>query len=64
MPTTGFTTIDGVLHADQVPLPAIAAAVGTPAYVYCANTVRDRFRRLDDAFAGVPHHIHLSLIHI
>ena len=61
MPTTGFTSIDGVLHADQVPLPAIAAAVGTPAYVYCANTVRDRFRRLDDAFAGVPHHIHFAV---
>jgi diaminopimelate decarboxylase len=61
MPTTGFTTIDGVLHADQVPLPAIAAAVGTPAYVYCANTVRDRFRRLDDAFAGVPHHLHFAV---
>ncbi|MCA2982403.1 diaminopimelate decarboxylase [Gemmatimonas sp.] len=61
MPTTGFTTINGVLHADQVPLPAIAAAVGTPAYVYCANTVRDRFRRLDDAFAGVPHHIHFAV---
>ncbi|MFN9795289.1 MAG: diaminopimelate decarboxylase [Gemmatimonas sp.] len=61
MPTTGFTTINGVLHADQVPLPAIAAAVGTPAYVDCANTVRDRFRRLDDAFAGVPHHIHFAV---
>ena len=59
--SSGFETVDGVLHAERVPLPAIAAAVGTPAYVYCANTVRERFRRLDEAFAGIPHHIHFAV---
>ncbi len=29
-----FTYRDGVMHAEDVPLPAIAEAVGTPVYVY------------------------------
>jgi diaminopimelate decarboxylase len=58
---TGFEYRDGVLHAEQVALPLLAAAVGTPAYVYCANTVRARYRRLDEAFAGIPHHIHFAV---
>lgn len=58
---TGYESRSGVLHAEDVPLPAIAAAVGTPAYVYCANTIRERFRRLDEAFAGIPHHIHFAV---
>lgn len=59
--STGFAAFNGVLHAEQVALPTIAAAVGTPAYVYCANTIRERFRRLDGAFAGIPHHIHFAV---
>jgi diaminopimelate decarboxylase len=59
--STGFEYQTGVLHAEQVPLPAIASAVGTPAYVYCANTIRQRFQRLDRAFDGVPHHIHFAV---
>ncbi|TPG20823.1 diaminopimelate decarboxylase [Sphingomonas koreensis] len=35
-----FSLIDGVMHAEQVPLPAIAAAVGTPVYVYSTATLR------------------------
>lgn len=58
---TGFARRDGVLHAELVALPAIAAAQGTPAYVYSANTIRERFRRLDEAFAEVPHHIHFAV---
>lgn len=57
----GFTVIDGVLHAEQVALPRIATAVGTPTYVYSANTMRERFRRLDEAFAGIPHRIHFAV---
>jgi diaminopimelate decarboxylase len=34
-----FTLRDGVLHCEDVPLPAIAAAVGTPVYVYSAATM-------------------------
>jgi diaminopimelate decarboxylase len=57
----GFAVVDGVLHAEGVPLPAIASAVGTPAYVYCANTIRARYQRLHQAFAGIPHHIHFAV---
>ncbi len=58
---TGFAYQQGVLHAEQVSLPVLAAAVGTPAYVYCANTIRARYGRLDQAFAGIPHHIHFAV---
>jgi diaminopimelate decarboxylase len=35
-----FQWHDGILHAEDVPLPAIAAAVGTPAYVYSTAALR------------------------
>ena len=56
-----FPRKDGVLHAEGVPLPVIAAAAGTPCYVYSANAIRSRYRRLRDAFADVPHHIHFAM---
>jgi diaminopimelate decarboxylase len=34
-----FDYRDGVLHAEDVPLPAIAQAVGTPVYVYSRATL-------------------------
>ena len=45
----------GVLHVEDVPLPEIAAAVGTPAYVYSAATLTRHFRVFDEALAGLPH---------
>ncbi len=45
----------GVLHVEDVPLPEIAAAVGTPAYVYSAATLTRHFRVFDEALAGMPH---------
>ena len=56
-----FVRRDGVLFAENLPLPAIAAAVGTPTYVYSANTIRSRYTRLANAFAGVTHHIHFAM---
>lgn len=47
-----FAYRDGQLHAEGVPLAEIAAAVGTPAYVYAANAMRARVRRFLRAFAG------------
>lgn len=44
----------GELHAEDVPLTAIAAAVGTPTYVYAAGVMRARLRALQDAFADDP----------
>lgn len=57
----GFTRQGGVLHAEGVPLPRIAAAVGTPAYVYSAAVMRDRAARLTEALAGIPHRVHFAV---
>jgi diaminopimelate decarboxylase len=56
-----FERIDGVMQVEGVSLTAVAAAVGTPTYVYSANTIRNRFARLTQAFADVPHHIHFAM---
>jgi diaminopimelate decarboxylase len=57
----GFSLTDNQLTCDGVPLPAIAAAVGTPTYVYSAETIRARYRALDDAFGTYPHRLHYAL---
>jgi diaminopimelate decarboxylase len=44
-----------------VPLDAIAAAEGTPLYVYSAATIAGRYRAIDEAFASHPHTIHYAL---
>jgi diaminopimelate decarboxylase len=43
------------LHCEGVPLAAIAAAVGTPTYVYGAAALRARYHAIDRALDGVPH---------
>ena len=42
----GFHDKDGVLHADALPLPALAGAHGTPLYVYSAGMIRHNIARL------------------
>ena len=59
--TDAFATVGGTMHAEGVALSDIAAAVGTPCYVYSANTIRARFAQLQQAFADVPHHIHFAM---
>jgi diaminopimelate decarboxylase len=44
-----------------VPLDRIAAAEGTPLYVYSAATIAARYRAIDEAFAEYPHAIHYAL---
>ncbi|MCA8928872.1 MAG: diaminopimelate decarboxylase [Alphaproteobacteria bacterium] len=51
---TPFHYQDHHLHAEDVPLAAIAAAVGTPVYVYSSAALVDAFRSYADAFAGLP----------
>jgi diaminopimelate decarboxylase len=58
---TGFHRDGAALVCDGVPLDAIAAAEGTPLYVYSAATIASRYRAIDDAFAGHPHAIHYAL---
>jgi diaminopimelate decarboxylase len=48
-----FAPRDGVLHAEDVPVPAIAEAVGTPFYCYSTATLARHYRVFDDAFAGL-----------
>lgn len=51
----------GVLTVEGLELRALADAVGTPVYVYSAAHVREQYRALDAALAGVPHRIHYSV---
>jgi diaminopimelate decarboxylase len=44
-----FTYRDGVLHAEDVAIPAIAAEVGTPVYVYSTATLARHYRLFADA---------------
>jgi diaminopimelate decarboxylase len=44
----------GVLHAEDVPLPEIAAAVGTPVYVYSRATLTRHARVFRDALDILP----------
>jgi len=60
-PSLAFPRREGVLCVEGVPLPAIAAAAGTPCYVYSAGSIRARYARLSAAFDGVPHHIHFAM---
>ncbi len=48
-----FTYQDGALHAEAVPLSAIAAAVGTPVYVYSRATLTRHARVFAAGLAGV-----------
>ena len=48
-----FQLKDGVLHCEDVPLPEIAEAVGTPVYVYSTATMRRHARVLRDSLAGL-----------
>jgi diaminopimelate decarboxylase len=56
----GFSRTSEELTCDGVSLSAIAAAEGTPAYVYSAALMRQRYRELDGAFGDYPHAIHYA----
>ena len=58
---SGFRRRDGELVCEEVSLMDIAAAVGTPTYVYSASAVRSAYARLDEALAGLPVHIHYAM---
>jgi diaminopimelate decarboxylase len=58
---TGFSYRNGVLHAEGVPLPKIAEAVGTPTYVYSAAVLEANYRAYEQAFGGQNIGIHFAL---
>ena len=46
-----FDYVDGAMQVEQVPMAAIADAVGTPVYVYSTATLLRHFRLFDEALA-------------
>lgn len=54
-----FAIRGGVLHVEDVPLPAIAEAVGTPVYVYSCRTLARHARVFRNALAALPS-VHLA----
>lgn len=57
---SAIARVGGTLHCEGVPLDRLAEAVGTPAYVYSAASIREQYRRLDAVLAPVPHRIHYA----
>jgi diaminopimelate decarboxylase len=55
-----FAYRQGVLHAEDVPLSEIAAAVGTPVYVYSRATLARHARVFRDALAARLPRLHLA----
>jgi diaminopimelate decarboxylase len=58
---SAFPYKKGTLHAESVPLRAIADAVGTPTYVYSQAALTEHFQVLDGAFGDYPHLICYSV---
>ena len=56
-----FQHRNGIMHAEDVSLPDIAAAVGTPVYVYSASAVAEQYRRLSEGLSGLDHLICYAL---
>lgn len=57
MTASAFAFRDGVLHADDVPLPAIAEQFGTPTFVYSQRYFEQRYAELSAALAGIDHQL-------
>ena len=50
-----FLYRDGILHAEDVAIPEIAAEVGTPFYLYSRATLERHFRLFDEGLDGLDH---------
>ena len=48
-----FDYKDGILHAENVPLPDIAAQVGTPFYCYSTATLERHYKVFAEAFSDI-----------
>ena len=56
-----FLYRDGILHAEDVPVPTVAAAVGTPFYCYSSATFTRHFKLFDEALSGLDHLVCYSM---
>lgn len=61
MSSSTFATTARGLSIDGIALADIAAAAGTPCYVYSAGAIVRAYRSLDAAFGEYPHAIHYAL---
>ncbi|MGC9368646.1 MAG: diaminopimelate decarboxylase [Paracoccaceae bacterium] len=50
-----FLYRNGVLHAEDVPVPHIAEAVGTPFYCYSTATLTRHYKLFEEALEGLDH---------
>jgi diaminopimelate decarboxylase len=57
----GLERRDGALHLEGVGLEEIAAAIGTPAWVYNAEAIRRRYRALAGALAPLRPKLHFAV---
>jgi diaminopimelate decarboxylase len=49
-----FEYKNGRLYCEDVEVSRIAEDVGTPAYVYSARTITEHYKRIEEAFGGIP----------
>ncbi|MET0501494.1 MAG: diaminopimelate decarboxylase [Candidatus Binatia bacterium] len=56
-----FDYRNGEMFAEAMPIKKIAKEVGTPAYVYSLDALRQQFRVFDQAFSSVPHLVCFSV---
>ncbi len=52
-----FEFRDGTLHAEALPVAALAEQHGTPCYIYSQAALTRQFRAFDDALAGIDHFV-------
>jgi diaminopimelate decarboxylase len=55
-----FPRRQGILFCEHVSVERIAAAVGTPCFIYSAGAIRGSYEELADALSGVPNRVHYS----
>ena len=58
---SAFAYRSGELYAEGVPLARIAAAVGTPCYVYSRAAIEAQWRSFDRAFGAQPHRVYYAV---
>ncbi len=56
-----FNYINGSLHAEFVSLEAVADTVGTPYYIYSANTIHRNYQMFESALKGLKYSISYSV---
>src|SRR6516164_1010361 len=52
-----FSYSDSDLYCENVALADLATRVGTPAFVYSAQSILESYRAYDEAFQDIPHNV-------